>query len=119
MKLLLTILLLLLSFTTQAASKTAILTWTAPTKNTDGSALTDLDHYVINYGTDKAKMTTVISVPGKTITYTVKALAATIYYFSVSAVNASGIASAPSNIAIKSFRIPGSPILHVVLFISP
>jgi hypothetical protein len=80
----------------------ATLSWTAPTRNTDGSSLTDLAGYRIYYGTSSSSMTKMIQVsnPGTT-TYVVNNLAPATYYFSVRAYNSKGAESNPSNTASK------------------
>ena len=82
---------------------TATLTWTAPTTNTDGSAVTDLAGYHIHYGTSPSAMSTVIDVanPG-TMSYTVNNLASGTWYFAVDAYTTSGMDSALSNTGSKS-----------------
>ena len=93
---LLTTLLLLLSFSTQACDVT--LSWTPPTENTDGSPLTDLSRYVIAYGTNKDKPNRWKNVDAPA---TSKRLVfdseAAVYYFVIRAYNAAGIPSDKSN----------------------
>jgi hypothetical protein len=80
----------------------ATLTWTAPTRNSDGSSLTNLAGYRIYYGTSSSSMTRTIQIsnPGTT-TYVVNNLSPGTYYFSVRAYNSSGAESSPSNTASK------------------
>jgi hypothetical protein len=71
----------------------ATLSWTAPTRNSDGSKITDLAGYTIYYGTNPNNLNEKIEVrdPGTT-TYTVGHLrSGTTYYFSVAAFTATGI----------------------------
>lgn len=92
-------------FETVAASTanlSATLSWTPPTQNTDGTALTDLAGYKIVYGTASTALTQTISVPASVSTYVVDNLAPATYYFAVRAVNAAGVESANSSIASKS-----------------
>jgi hypothetical protein len=86
-----------------STSGTATLSWTAPTTNTDGSALTDLAGYHIYYGTSPSTMTTVIDVanPG-TMSYTISSLSSATWYFAVNAYTTSGLESTLSNTASKS-----------------
>ena len=82
---------------------TATLTWTAPTTNTDGSALTDLAGYHVYYGTSASALTTVVDVANPaTMTYTVTDLASGTWYFAVNAYTTSGLQSALSNPVSKS-----------------
>ncbi len=84
-----------------AANGTVALTWTAPTQNTDGSALTDLAGYTIYYGTSSGNLNNSVSVNSAAKTsYTVSGLAVgATYYFAISAVNSSGVASDLSSVA--------------------
>jgi Putative Ig domain len=82
----------------QATNGSATLSWTAPTTNTDGSTLTDLAGFVINYGTSATALTQQVSVSGASATsYTVTGLASGTWYFSVAAVASDGTQSVPSN----------------------
>ncbi|HET9108420.1 MAG TPA: putative Ig domain-containing protein [Steroidobacteraceae bacterium] len=89
--------------TQPVASGTATLTWTAPTTNTDGSALTDLAGYHIHYGNSPGALSTVIDVANAGATsYVVSSLASGTWYFAVSAYTTSGLESALSNSGSKS-----------------
>jgi fibronectin type III domain protein len=82
---------------------TATLSWTAPTKNADGSPITGLAGYHVYYGTDPNNFTQTIKISGAAhTTYVVSGLSAGKYYFAVSAYNAMGRESAKSNVASKS-----------------
>jgi hypothetical protein len=73
------------------------LTWTVPTANTDGTALTDLVGWTVRYGTNAANLSMTKLVNGaSTTTLTIDGLVAGTYYFDVKARNAAGIESAPS-----------------------
>lgn len=85
---------------TTTATGSATLTWTAPTKNTDESALTDLKSYKIYYGTSSSDLSKTIDA-GNVTTYKVDSLAAGTWYFAVAAVNTSGAESAKSSVASK------------------
>jgi hypothetical protein len=89
--------------TQPVASGTATLTWTAPTTNTDGSALTDLAGYHIHYGNSPSALSSVIDVANAGATsYVVGSLASGTWYFAVSAYTTSGLESALSNSGSKS-----------------
>ena len=76
------------------------LTWTAPTQNTNGSALTDLAGYEIYYGTSATSMQNKISIPTVgMLTYVVTNLSPGAWYFTVTAVNALGVQSGVSGTA--------------------
>jgi Calx-beta domain len=73
----------------------ATLQWTAPTDNTDGSALTNLVGYNIYYGTSSSAMTNKIAINTVGITnYVIQNLQSGNWYFAMTAVNSSGVESA-------------------------
>jgi hypothetical protein len=81
----------------------ATLSWGAPTRNENGTEITELAGYHIYYGTDESSLNEVITVDtAKTTTYVIKGLAPGIYYFAVVAFNALGVDSSKSNIARKT-----------------
>ena len=84
----------------QSQLGTVTLTWTAPTQNSDGSALTDLASYRIYYGTTQGNYPNQIDIsnPGVT-TYVIDNLSPNTYYFVATAVNSQGIESNHSNSA--------------------
>lgn len=85
-----------------APSGTASLRWTPPTRNTDGTALTNLAGYRISYGltADALAHTVQIANPGAS-SYTVSNLAPGTWYFSVRAYTSTGAESANSNVGTK------------------
>lgn len=87
----------------QLSLGTATVSWTAPTTNTDGSALTNLAGYRIAYGTSQSNLSEseTIDNPGLT-TFTVISLGTGTWYFAVYAVNAQGLESDVSNISSKT-----------------
>ncbi len=88
------------AITVTPGTGSATLIWTAPTKNSDGTPLTDLAGFHVHYGTSASALTQSIEVSGATsTTYVVHGLSAGTYYFAVSAYNSLGIDSALSNIA--------------------
>ena len=81
---------------------TVLLTWTAPTENTDSSNLTDLDGFKIYYGINPNELTTVIVIEDAvTRKHELTGLAANTYYFGITAVNANRIESSLSAISSK------------------
>ncbi|MBW4053690.1 MAG: fibronectin type III domain-containing protein [Proteobacteria bacterium] len=84
-------------------NNTATLTWTAPTTNTNGSALTNLAGYEIHYGTTAGALSNTINIanPGAT-TYVVTNLTTGTWYFAMSAYTNTGLASPMSNIGSKT-----------------
>jgi hypothetical protein len=83
---------------TASTGGSAAVTWSVPTQNTDGTALTDLSGYRIFYGTSPSALTRSVDVSGSaTTSRTVTGLGQGTYYFAVAAVNAAGVASDVSN----------------------
>ena len=87
----------------QVATGSATVTWTPPTANNDGSALTDLASYRIAYGraNDTLDQSAFVNTAGTT-TYTVQSLSQGTWYFAVFAVNSAGGESSVSNVATKT-----------------
>src|SRR3984893_18031007 len=78
----------------------ATLSWTPPSENSDGSALTDLGGFKIYYGGELTQLTNTITLtnPGL-LTYVVAELPiGTTYYFAVTAVTTTGVESTRSDI---------------------
>jgi hypothetical protein len=83
----------------------AMISWTPPTTNTDGTALTNLAGYRISYGTSATSLSSVANVPTAGVTsYTVDNLAAGTWYFNVTAYTTSGTTSAASGTATKTIQ---------------
>jgi hypothetical protein len=89
----------------QAAGGSATVSWTPPTTNTDGSALTNLAAYRIEYGQDQSTLdqTVYVDNPGAT-NYTVGNLSAGTWYFAVVAMNQAGMFSERSNIGSRTIN---------------
>jgi hypothetical protein len=79
-------------------SWTATLTWTPPTQNTDGSALTDLAGFKVYDGG-----TSIATVGASVQTYFLEAIAEGEHNYSLTAFNAAGTESAASNVVRKVF----------------
>lgn len=81
----------------------ASLSWTAPTRNTDGSALTTLAGYRISYGLSASALTNAIHVPSPTtVNYIVENLDSNTWYFGVRAYTSDGVESDLSNVVSKA-----------------
>jgi hypothetical protein len=81
----------------------ATVNWTAPTTNTNGSALTNLARYKVLYGPASNNFTRYVAVDDPTRTSAVvNSLAPGTWYFSVRAVNSSGVESVNSNVASRA-----------------
>jgi hypothetical protein len=89
----------------QGATGSATVSWTAPTTNTDGSALTNLAGYRIAYGRDQDSLDQSASInnAGAT-TYTIDGLSQGTWHFAVIAVNSAGAESDRSNIGSKTIN---------------
>jgi Putative Ig domain len=87
----------------QVATGSATVSWTAPTTNNDGSALTNLAGYRVAYGRSESDLSQSASVNSVGVTtYAVNNLATGAWYFAVYAVNSAGIESDVSNVATKT-----------------
>lgn len=73
------------------------LSWTATTKNTDGSAANDIAGYEVYKGTDPSALTLEKSVSATTLAYDVTGLTPGVWYFSVVTVNTASLKSVSSN----------------------
>ena len=83
----------------------ATLTWVAPTKNTDGSPLTDLIGYKVYWGTTKGQYTNSFRINNLLATsYQISGLTSGTWYFVVTAINVAEEESGYSNIATKTFQ---------------
>lgn len=81
---------------------TAILTWTAPTENTDNSPLANLSRFKIYYGINPTELTTVITITDSALRqYEITDLVPNTYYFGVVAVNSMKVHSKISDIVSK------------------
>jgi hypothetical protein len=88
---------------TDVATGSATVSWTPPTQNSDGSALTNLSGYRIAYGRSATVLDRSISLSNPSLsTAVVDNLSSGTWYFAVSAVNNQGAASNPSNVASKT-----------------
>jgi hypothetical protein len=78
----------------------AVLSWTPPTTNADGTPITELTGYVVSYGLSPTALTNSASVAVPSLSLPV--LAPGTWYFAVAAVNSFGVKSANSNIVSKT-----------------
>ena len=83
----------------------ATVNWHPPTQNTNGSTITNLAGYTIEYGTNKSNLTSSVKLtnPGLT-SYVVENLAAGTYYFGVIAYNSAGATSSVSSLVSKTIK---------------
>ena len=83
-------------------ARTAILGWSPPTQNVDGSPLTNLAGYVVHYGTSSTTLNNKISVASATATSVeITSLSPGNWSFAVAAVNTANIESPISPIVAK------------------
>jgi hypothetical protein len=89
----------------ETANGSATLSWSPPTRNTDGSALSNLAGYKILYGTSSSSLNRTVDLknPGLT-SYVVENLSPATYYFAVKAYTSTGTQSATSNVSSKTIR---------------
>jgi hypothetical protein len=89
--------------TSDASAGAAVLSWLAPTQNTDGSAVTDLGGYRVYHGTTPGALNDVFQVSGAaTTSYTVSQLAPGTHYFAVAAYTSAGVEGAISPVGSKT-----------------
>jgi predicted phage tail protein len=80
----------------------AQLTWNAPTENTDGSRLVDLQAYKVYWGQTQGQYSHSTRINNLSArNYTISELSSGRWYFAVTAINAVGGESAHSNVASK------------------
>ena len=86
-----------------ATTGSAELTWTAPTKNEDGTALTNLAGYKVRYGQSAGALGQLrdITTPATT-SVTIEGLTAGTWYFTVASYTNAGVESAPTGAVSKA-----------------
>lgn len=83
----------------QGGSGSVTLYWTPATENIDGSTLTNLAGYIINYGTSASSLTNILKIPSTGVAdYVVSNLAPATYYFDIRAYTTNGTESPPSGV---------------------
>jgi hypothetical protein len=88
---------------TDLGTGSVTLSWTPPTQNDDGSALTDLAGYEVRYGKDQANLDRSVQVTNPSVnTYVVDSLTAGTWFFAVRSINTAGNGSTLSNVASKT-----------------
>lgn len=84
---------------------TATLRWVPPTTNTNGTAITDLAGYQINYGNSASALDQVVTIASpSTSSYTVQSLGSGTWYFAVVAYTSDGTQSSLSNVVSKTIQ---------------
>jgi hypothetical protein len=88
---------------TNKGGGTAMLSWQAPTTNTDGAALTDLAGYRIYYGMNADDLTQTVQLTSVGLqTYVIEDLGSGTWYFAIKAVTNTGVESALSDVVSKT-----------------
>jgi Putative Ig domain len=86
-------------------TRSVTLSWQAPTRNEDGTPLTDLAGYQVHYGQVSGQYSQTLSLPDAAYTsVTIEDLTPATWYFAVKAVNSAGVVSGFSNVASKSIN---------------
>jgi len=86
-----------------ATTGSAELAWSAPTKNEDGSALTNLAGYKVRYGQSAGVLSQVRDIAtAATTRVTIEGLSAGTWYFTVASYTNAGVESAPTGAVSKS-----------------
>ena len=84
-------------------TKTASLSWSEPTTNTNGQALTNLAGYKILYGTSASALSHIVQITNpSTVSYSISNLTSGTWYFAVLAYNTAGVDSPPSATIAKT-----------------
>ncbi len=92
-----------ITVTAPTTNGSASLSWTPPTENTDGSTITDLAGFRIQYGTSASALTQTIQVANPGVaSYVVTGLSSGTWHFAVRAYNSGGAESANSSVATKT-----------------
>jgi hypothetical protein len=78
-------------------TRAVALNWAAPTQYEDGSTFADLAGYRIWYGNSPGKYSKLVEIAPGTTSHNIHSLAATTYYFSITAYNHEGVESTLSN----------------------
>lgn len=90
---------------TGTPSGTATLRWTQPVTNTNGSSLTDLAGYIIDYGTTASNLNQSVSITSPaTTSYTLQDLTAGTWYFAIVAYTTEGTQSPLSNVVSAAIQ---------------
>jgi hypothetical protein len=88
---------------TDLATGSVTLSWTPPTQNDDGSALTDLAGYEVRYGKNQGNLDQSVQLTNPSLnTFVVGSLSSGTWFFAVRSINSSGNGSVLSNIATKT-----------------
>jgi hypothetical protein len=88
----------------QISNGTVTLDWTPPTQNTDGTVLTNLGGYRVNYGMTENNLTESVELTNAGLTsYVVSNLSSGTWFFGVSAYSTAGVESSLSGVVSQTF----------------
>ena len=92
---------------TWPSNTSALLTWTPPTENTDGTALTNLAGYRISYGVTATALTQTVQIANPSASsHTINNLATGTWHFGIKAYTTQGSESALSNVVSRTVAPP-------------
>jgi hypothetical protein len=87
----------------QSSNGSATLAWTPPTRNTDGTTLSNLTGYRVVYGRSSGNLDQLVQITNAGVsTYTITGLSSGTWYFAVKAYNSAGAESEVSNVGTKN-----------------
>jgi Putative Ig domain len=90
---------------TAASTGAATVSWMPPTRNSDGSTLSNLNGYRIYYGTSSSSLNKTIQISNPSLSsYVVENLLPGKYYFGVKALTSGGTESGMSNVGTKTIQ---------------
>lgn len=99
---------------------TAKVSWTAPTLNTDGTPLTDLAKYQVNYGLSVATLDKSVQIGAPNTSQVITGLTPGTWYFKVRAINSKGVYSDFSNAVSKvATSTSSSQVVSVTVVATP
>lgn len=96
------LIIIIFGFSDYALSGEATLSWTAPTTNVDGTALTDLAGYKVYYGTSSGTYDTTVDAGNVSTINIINLTEKETYYFAVTAYDTAGNESSYSNEVSKT-----------------
>lgn len=90
---------------TQASFGSALISWTPPTQNTDGSTLTNLAGFRLYYGQTSTQLSSTVELQNAGLaSYLVSNLGSGVWYFAVRSFSSGGAESVQSNVASKTIQ---------------
>lgn len=87
-----------------STASSAIVTWSRPVENTDGSPLTNLSGYVLYYGTGFPVPYSAIFIDASATSLEIQNLSPGNWYFQIESVNSEGVSSELSPTVFKTIQ---------------